>query len=74
MKTPWTDSLDAAHPLPEYPRPQMVRDNWLNLNGPWDYAITDSGVRPAVWDGTITVPYSPETALSGVGRRVKKGD
>ncbi len=74
MKTPWTDSLDAAHPLPEYPRPQMVRDNWLNLNGPWDYAITDSGVRPEAWDGTITVPFSPETALSGVGRRVKKGD
>ena len=74
MKTPWTDSLDALHPLPEYPRPQMVRDNWLNLNGPWDYAITDSGVRPAAWDGTITVPYSPETALSGVGRRLKRGE
>ena len=73
MKTPWTDSLDVLHPLPEYPRPQMVRDNWLNLNGPWDYAITDSGVMPKNWDGTIVVPFSPEAPLSGVGRTVKKG-
>ena len=40
MLTPWADTLDRAQPLPEYPRPQMVRDSYLNLNGPWSYAIT----------------------------------
>ena len=71
MKTPWTDSLDREHPLPEYPRPQMVRDNWLNLNGRWDYAITRSGLRPERFPGKILVPFSPETELSGVGRALQ---
>ncbi|WP_314147083.1 sugar-binding domain-containing protein [uncultured Leifsonia sp.] len=59
-------------PLPEYPRPQLVRDSYLCLNGPWTYAITD-GRAPARWDGGILVPYSPEAALSGVGRRLLPG-
>ena len=41
MQTPWADTLDRAQPLPEYPRPQMVRDSYLNLNGPWSYAPGD---------------------------------
>ncbi len=45
MKTPWTDSVDINAPLPEYPRPQMARRSWLNLNGPWLYAFTDSSRR-----------------------------
>ena len=68
MLTPWADTLDRAQPLPEYPRPQMVRDSYLNLNGPWSYAITTSAQKPAQADGTILVPFSPESELSGVGR------
>ena len=67
MQTPWADTLDRAQPLPEYPRPQMVRDSYLNLNGPWSYAITTSAQKPAQADGTILVPFSPESELSGVG-------
>ena len=74
MKTPWTDSVDRLAPLPEYPRPQMVRGNWLSLNGPWEYAISAGGSFPAEYDGTITVPFSPETELSGVGCTLHKGE
>ena len=45
----------------------MVRDSYLNLNGPWSYAITTSAQKPAQADGTILVPFSPESELSGVG-------
>ncbi len=57
-------------PLPEYPRPQLVRDSYLNLNGRWRYAVTRSTRQPVGWDGEILVPFSPESALSGVGRTV----
>ncbi len=57
-------------PLSEYPRPQMVRDSYMCLNGTWQYAITDSEVRPAEMQGDILVPFSPESALSGVGKNV----
>ena len=74
MKTPWTDLIDRENPLPEYPRPQMVRPLWQSLNGPWDYAITKSDRAPERYDGKITVPFSPETGLSGVYRSVKPED
>ena len=74
MKTPWTDSVDINAPLPEYPRPQMARRSWLNLNGQWLYAFTDSSRRPAEYDGEIIVPFSPETELSGVGRALRSGE
>lgn len=62
-------SIDPSSPvLPEYPRPQLRRDSYLNLNGPWDYAITDTDVQPERFDGQILVPFSPETPLSGVRR------
>lgn len=73
MKTPWTDKVDINNPLPEYPRPQMARANWMSMNGPWDYAITESSRQPASYEGTIIVPFSPEAELSGVGRSLKSG-
>ena len=51
----------------------MRRDSYLNLNGRWEYAITDSDELPRRWDGTILVPFSPESALSGVGRSLQPG-
>lgn len=71
MLTEWGEALDPAQPLPEYPRPQMVRDSYLNLNGTWSYAITKSAQMPQKADGTILVPFSPESALSGVGRTLQ---
>ena len=74
MKTPWTDSVSRECPLAEYPRPQMVREGWLCLNGKWDYAITESACQPDKFDGQIVVPFSPETELSEVNRSLKPGE
>lgn len=68
LMTPWGEALDPAHVLQEYPRPQMVRESYINLNGYWDYAIRDTDARPEKFDGRILVPFSPEAELSGVGR------
>lgn len=65
MKTRWT--TDQPTPLPEYPRPQMTRPEWLNLNGEWDYAILPKdSPAPKKWDGKILVPYPVESLISGV--------
>ena len=74
MDTLWTAKVDKQCPLPEYPRPQMARKNWINLNGPWDYAINTSSKFPTSFDGVITVPFSPESELSGVGISLKKNE
>lgn len=72
MLTPWGDKLDKNNVLPEYPRPQMRRDSFINLNGEWDYAFTPAGEKqPERWQGKILVPFSPESELSGVGRALK---
>jgi beta-galactosidase/beta-glucuronidase len=69
--TPWAEKVDPKNPLPDYPRPQLQRENWLNLNGLWDYAILAAGAnKPSKYDGQILVPYAVESALSGVGKRV----
>lgn len=67
MLTPWGEALDREHPLPEYPRPQLRRNSYLNLNGIWEYAITKTAEKPAAMQGEIVVPFSPGTPLSGVG-------
>ena len=67
LKTRWSEKVDRNCPLAEYPRPQLVRENWLCLNGQYDYAITSIGANsPADYDGEILVPFSIESALSGV--------
>ncbi|SFD20298.1 Glycosyl hydrolases family 2 [Chitinophaga sp. CF118] len=67
LQTRWASQVDPAHPLQEYPRPQMVRSQWQNLNGLWEYTITDtSATLPNQYEGTIIVPYPIESALSGV--------
>ena len=71
IKTPWSETVDPNNPLPEYPRPQLVRDQWKNLNGLWNYAIREKGGNvPATFDGKILVPFAIESALSGVQKRV----
>ena len=68
MKTIWGDNLNKNHVLEEYPRPQMKRESYLNLNGVWEYAITESDAPPEKYDGEIIVPFSPESELSLVNR------
>ena len=69
LQTPWTADVSPTNALPDYPRPQMVRSDWLNLNGLWDYAITgDAAHPPENYQGKILVPYPVESLLSGVQR------
>ena len=72
LQTRWAGEVDPSCPLPEYPRPQMVRADWLNLNGLWNYGITDAAAEGFEPEGDILVPFAVESSLSGVGRRVGK--
>jgi beta-galactosidase/beta-glucuronidase len=73
ITTQWADEISPEEVLPEYPRPQMARDEWQNLNGLWDYTILpkDEG-QPQGFQGQILVPFAVESALSGVKKRVGK--
>ncbi len=67
LLTGWGEKLDRDAPLPEYPRPQLRRESFINLNGRWQYAIRPRREgEPAAFDGEIIVPFSPECLLSGV--------
>jgi hypothetical protein len=68
LLTKWAKDVSPKKALDEYPRPQMVREDWQNLNGIWDYAITDKAVTsaPKDWSGKILVPFPVQSALSGV--------
>ncbi|MES2732967.1 MAG: glycoside hydrolase family 2 TIM barrel-domain containing protein [Bacteroidota bacterium] len=71
MLTPWSEKVEKPIPLNQYPRPNMVRANWQNLNGSWDYAITPKLMtKPTQWNGKIRVPFPVESYLSGVEKRV----
>ncbi len=74
ITTPWAEKVNPANPLPEYPRPQLVRKDWTSLNGLWQYAILpkDQQSIPATTQGQILVPFAVESALSGVGKTVGK--
>lgn len=75
IMTRWAAEVSPANAHTEYPRPQMVRSDWQNLNGLWNYAITskDVAAMPEA-DGQILVPFAVESALSGVGRTVTEND
>nr|WP_246331241.1 sugar-binding domain-containing protein [Saccharopolyspora hordei] len=66
MTTPWTDEVGPDNALPEYPRPQLTRDRWLNLNGLWAYG--GGSTPPEQTPEQILVPYPPESGLSGIQR------
>ena len=71
IKTEWSETVNPKQVLPEYPRPQMVRGEWSNLNGEWEYAIrAKGGVEPTAYDGNILVPFAVESSLSGVQKTV----
>ena len=72
LMTPWAKDVSPEKVWPEYPRPQMVRPDWVNLNGLWQYTIVpkDEG-RPAQWEGEIMVQFDDESELSGVKKPVK---
>lgn len=75
IKTAWADKVDPACPLPEYPRPTLVRPAWQNLNGHWNYAIRPADApQPELFDGKILVPYPVESSLSGVQRRLAENE
>jgi len=71
LLTKWAQDVSPENAHPEYPRPQMVRKDWLNLNGLWDYAIAPKDrMQPREFDGQILVPFPVESALSGVMKPV----
>lgn len=71
IKTKWAEQINPKNVLPEYPRPQLERTDWVNLNGEWEYAIKPKGqAEPASFDGNILVPFAVESSLSGVQKEV----
>ncbi|MBC8869346.1 MAG: glycoside hydrolase family 2 [Planctomycetes bacterium] len=75
IMTRWADDVDPDNPLPDYPRPQLVRNNWVNLNGLWDYAVTRvNDPQPTEFEGQLLVPFCIESALSGVKRKFTRDD
>ncbi|OON73423.1 glycoside hydrolase family 2 [Streptomyces tsukubensis] len=71
LKTEWAKDVKPSNALPEYPRPQLTRDSWKNLNGEWQFAAAEAGEKPPVGKKLgekILVPYPVESQLSGVER------
>ena len=74
IRTVWAEDVNPACLHPEYPRPQMVRADWQNLNGLWKYGITGAEAETFDAEGQILVPFALESSLSGVGKRLNKGE
>ncbi|MDR0713514.1 MAG: beta-galactosidase [Bacteroidales bacterium] len=72
IKTKWADEINVNSVLPEYPRPIMERQEWVNLNGLWDYAILPADNDYQKPDGKILVPFAVESSLSGVQKKAGK--
>src|SRR5688572_29740891 len=68
LSTRWTAQVSRVKPHPEYPRPQMVRKHWVNLNGPWN--VTEVAASSAIQPKSqkILVPFPYESKLSGIGK------
>jgi beta-galactosidase/beta-glucuronidase len=73
IKTQWADQIDPENVLPEYPRPQMVRTQWENLNGMWDFSLNERGGE-ASYGEKILVPFAVESSLSGLQKTVTPDD
>lgn len=69
LSTPWAEQVTPENVWPQYPRPTLKREQWLNLNGLWDFSIVEGSAAPA-YDSKILVPFPVESSLSGVGKRV----
>jgi beta-galactosidase/beta-glucuronidase len=74
LKTRWAKDVSPANAHPEYPRPQMVREDWLNLNGLWELGITSKEATRATFETQILVPFPVQSALSGVMRPVSENE
>ena len=75
IMTRWAKEVTPQNAHAEYPRPTTVRDEWLNLNGLWDYAIRPKAEgQPDKFDGKILVPFAAEAALSGVKKSVEPSE
>jgi beta-galactosidase/beta-glucuronidase len=75
LATRWAKNVTSERVLAEYPRPQMVRDGWLNLNGLWEYAVAPKDAkRPEQFAGQILVPFPIESSLSGVMKRLQPSE
>ena len=70
LTTPRGETLSGT-PWQVYPRPQMRRDSYINLNGEWDFAVSSG--KPETFDMRITVPFCPESRPSGIGRHFEEG-
>lgn len=72
-KTVWGETLDPNRVLQEYPRPQLRRESYINLNGYWDFSM-EGVTREPSYGERILVPFSPECELSGIGRSKQPGE
>jgi len=75
MKTRWAEKVTPENVWNEYPRPQFVRSDWMNLNGLWEYAVLKKNQpKPNKFEGDILVPFCIESSLSGVMKEVMPDD
>src|SRR5215472_9575288 len=72
LRTRWAKEVSPQNAHPEYPRPQLVRNEWLNLNGVWGFEITASDEQPTTFSTEILVPFPVESTLSGVMKAVSE--
>ena len=73
LDTPYAEKLERNAPWSDYPRPQLVRDSYLSLNGEWDFGTSKSADNP-VFSNKILVPFPPESKLSGLETEICADD